>query len=319
MFCLHRIDHEGRVSTGVVEPGTGRVFDLLTLDVIDVADDDVVCLMHQGGAYFAPELVRAQARMPGRVAANPTLVPLTARKPVQNEFVSGYSTYAQRAARYWRDTAPTEQVVLSAGVFALASVQTGINATLRLQALLVPYLVDGVLPNRAKLRAICETAAVGLQNSRPDWFLSFYDYVPQIVARMQEGMRDDELRRDLCLNTVLPLGLSIAKLSFVLALVGNNAGCLDARILSWAYGSAKEGKQASDYMSTKTKAGSVSEERYARYTAAEREILTRTPYFDPEDPVGLARSQWMLWEQLGEGGPEHHDHKEFFDAVKAAL
>jgi hypothetical protein len=27
----------------------------------------------------------------------------------------------------------------------------------------------------------------------------------------------------------------------------------------------------------------------------------------------------MLWEQLGEGGPEYHDHKEFFDAVRAAL
>jgi hypothetical protein len=63
----------------------------------------------------------------------------------------------------------------------------------------------------------------------------------------------------------------------------------------------------------------VSEERYARYVEAERKILTSTPYFDPADPVGLARAQWMLWEQMGKAGPEYHDHKEFFDAVRAAF
>ena len=53
---------------------------------------------------------------------------------------------------------------------------------------------------------------------------------------------------------------------------------------------------------------------YEDYRKAELEILTTTPFYDPGDPVGLARSQWMLWESLGTDAVGH-SHEELFEAV----
>ncbi len=139
-----------------------------------------------------------------------------------------------------------------------------------------------------------------------------------LVLLMAVGLSLAVCRRALSVDRALPTGMSLAKLSFTLALVGNNCGCLDARVLAWAYGSPQKVDEAAKYLTTKTVSGRVSEERYERYRAAERKILTATPYYDPKDPVGLARAQWMLWEQMGKAGPEQHDHKEFFDVAARA-
>ena len=320
MFVLHVIDGGGdgladaTLSIGVLEPGTGRAFDLASREVITLADDDVVAVSNGGGAFFAPELDRAALSVRPRLFANPAVAPIPFRrraKLASTGVVTGYTAYANDAARFWREHGVGAQPILAAGVFALASIQTPIDNTLKLTAMLTPYLVDGKLPSKRKLHTICTQAGVGLQNSRPDWFEAFEQYVPEIESRAGTKF-DDALRKDLCLNTSLPKGLSITKLSFVLALIGNDCGCLDARILGWAYGD--ESTKAAAYLSSKSR-GLITPARYRKYRDAEVGILRRTPYFNPEDPLGLARAQWMLWEQLGEGGPEYHDHKEFFDSV----
>jgi hypothetical protein len=320
MFVLHVIDGganglaDATLSIGVLEPGTGRAFDLALRKVVTLADDDVVAVSNGGGAFFAPELDRSAMRLRPRLLANPAIAPIPFRRRVavaSAGVVTGYTAYANESALFWRQHGANAQTILTAGVFALASVQTPIDRTLQLTAMLMPYLVEGKLPARRRLRTICEKAGVGLQNSRPDWFQAFEKYVDDIEARSGD-LLDDDFRKDLCENTVLPKGLSITKLSFVLALIGNNCGCLDARILNWAYGDDSS-KVAKD-IASKTR-GHVSPARYQKYRDAEVSILSQTPYFNPEDPVGLARAQWMLWEQLGEGGAEYHDHKEFFDAV----
>lgn len=321
MFVLHLLDDD-TASIGVAEPGTGRAYDLYLRRVIALNDDDTVAFMDpEAGVYFAP-IVRAEAGA-GALAANPLTapIPLSRRRKLQSEFTSGYPALARAHALRWREKPAGPKIVLAAGVFALASVRVEIDVTLRLMELLTPHLVAGNLPSRQALVAMCAPreeggTGAGLQESRPDWFLSFANFVPQIRSRMRAGLRDDDLRRVLSVETRMPLGMSVAKLSFTLALLGNNCGCLDARVLQWAYGDERDEVQS--HLSKKTRAGTVSPARYADYVRIERNILTRTPYYDPEDPVGLARAQWMLWEQMGESGPEQHDHKEFFDVASRA-
>lgn len=318
MFVLHLLDDD-TASIGVAEPGTGRAYDLYLRRVITLNDEDTVAFMDpEGGVYFAPIVLAEAAAAATALAANPLPppIPLSRRRKLQSAFTSGYPALARAHALRWRKKPASPKIVLAAGVFALASVRVGIDVTLRMLEFLTPHLVAGVLPSRKALVAMCVQTGAGLQESRPDWFLSFADFVPQIEGRMRAGMRDDELRRELCVNTRLPLGMSVAKLSFTLALLGNNCGCLDARVLQWAYGDEREDVQGR--LSEKTRAGKVSPSRYDDYVRIERNILTRTPYYDPEDPVGLARAQWMLWEQMGESGPEQHDHREFFEVASAA-
>ena len=317
MLCLHVLESEDDslakavVGFGVVEPFSGRVFDLYSKKVVNPRRGNVVALLSQGGVYFAPDLKKEGAALR---RANPKPIPLRSRRSLETDFISGYTAYARDTALFWRNYGVSEQVILCAGVFALASVQTGIANTLRLTSYLHPYLVENELPDRKTLVDMCVRAGVGLQESRPDWFLSFQEYAETIDEMLnQEGLRDDELRRVLSLENPLPKGLSITKLSFILALIGNNTGCLDARVLNWAFGDNAD--QVAKAISKKTERGTVSVLSYLRYEDLEDDILTRTPYFNPEDPLGLARSQWMLWEQLGKSGPEYHDHQEFFDAV----
>jgi hypothetical protein len=317
MFVLHMLD-DSTASIGVVEPGTGRAYDLYLRRVIQLNDEDTVAFMDpEGGVYFAPSVLAAAGA--AALAANPPrVIPLAQRRKLQSEFVSGYPALARAHALRWRKKPAGPKVVLAAGIFALASVRVGIVKTLRIMELFTPYLVEGELPARQKMVDLIASTGAGMQNTKPDHFAAFAEFVPKIQAGMRAGLRDDELRRALCVETPAPSGMSVAKLSFTLALLGNNCGCLDARVLQWAYGSKEKVDAASGYLTDKSASGFVSEERYARYREAERKILTATPYYDPNDPVGLARAQWMLWEQMGESGPEQHDHKEFFDAARKA-
>lgn len=321
MFALHVLSggyrglEDARLSIGVIEPGTGAVFDLYQRRTIHVEPRAILALSNGGGAYLAPDLRTQSAR---RVAtrANAAVLPLSRRpRQLSSEFVTGYTEFARDAALFWRSHGVNDQAVLTAGVFALASIQTPIRQTLKLTALLTPHLVVGRLPPADVLESMCVQSGVGLQRSRPQWFAEFERYVPQITFRVNQlAQRDNSLRRSLCIDTPLPTGMSVTKLSFTLALVGNNCGCLDARILNWAYG--KNATKAAQELTKKTADGRLSEARYEKYRRAEHRILSGTPYYNADDPVGLARAQWILWENLGESGPEVHDHREMFEAVR---
>ena len=65
-------------------------------------------------------------------------------------------------------------------------------------------------------------------------------------------------------------------------LLGSNLGCLDARILRWAYGDDFARVAAS--ISRKAPDGTLTDGTYGRYVQAERKILTGVPYYDPDDP-----------------------------------
>lgn len=315
---------DSTLSIGMLAPGSAgadlTVYDFGLRMTRSLPAEDVVALAttDPAGASFAgrPTYVSAV-----RAAANKKVIQFPRRREREEAprgFVTGYTEYARPAALFWREHAVGPQPLLAAGVFALSSIQTPIASALRLFVALTPYVIDNHLPSIKRLTNLVERSGAGLdspQTGRPRWYLEYEAFRHAIVMWIENGERDDELRYQLAVERPLPLGLGLAKLSFTLALVGQNLGCLDARIIKWAF-TDKTGAAFTRRVTRKRPNGSVSPEVYADYRSAELRILTETPFFDEDDPVGLARSQWMLWESLGPVEARTHTHEELFAAVQ---
>jgi hypothetical protein len=310
------------VSIGLVDPhpprGRLRVFDFGSGGLIEIGHESVVAVANAepARATFAPQIYGTAEE---RLAANRKVVRLPLRRTKERpttEFTTGYDAYAREAALFWRGHGVGSQPLLAAGVFALSSIQTPIASALKLFSMLTPHVIRNELPNRKRLERIVVMAGAGLhdpQAGRPAWYHAFGDFRHAVVTAIADGQRDDALRRNLAVELGMPIGLGLAKLSFTLALVGNDLGCLDARIIGWAF-TEKTGARFVSRIAKKRDDGTVTEGVYADYRKAELDILTETPFYDPSDPVGLARSQWMLWEALGPDAVTH-THEELFEAV----
>lgn len=261
---------------------------------------------------FAPPL-RFEAQ---RMAANAQVVRFPVRRKlprVPDAFLTGYETYAKKAAMFWRSHGFGSQPLLAAGVFSLASIQTSIERALMLFQGLMPYVIEDRLPSQAKLAKVVAASGAGLHESRPLWFREYCAWRGEIQGARDEAI-DDGLRRILCLDVGLPRGLGLAKLSFTLALVGMNLGCLDARIVSYAF-TKHTAQKFLGRVNRKKDDGTFTAATYAVYRKAELDILTKTPFYNERDPVALSRSQWMLWESLGPEESRTHTHEELFRAV----
>jgi hypothetical protein len=104
-------------------------------------------------------------------------------------------------------------------------------------------------------------------------------------------------------ETDLPVGLGVTKMSFTLALLGQDCVCLDARLLVRMFGSRDK---ATDVESGWGKSGShVSELSLTRYEKVEDAFLKGNPMYDAKDPIGRARCQWMSWESVGGQAAKH--------------
>lgn len=329
MLTLHLLEGGGRgledavLGIGILDPhpttkklvsydfGLSKLVELRSEQVIAVAEGD------PARVTFAPRLTTQATRVPMAANRDGKVVkfPLRRRPQPAGYTVTGYDVYAKDAALHWRKHGVGTQPVLAAGVFALSSIQTPIVTALRLFDMLGPYVLNDELPPDDDLVLMVQTSGAGLddpQRGRPAWFRQFFDYRKTIVGAVGEGLRDNPLRRALAENS-MPRGLGLAKLSFVLSLLGSDLGCLDARIVGWAF----EAEVANAFLrriNRKRRNGSFGATTYRAYRDAELRILTRTPWYDRADPVGLARSQWILWEQLGRPG-ELHTHEELFRAV----
>jgi hypothetical protein len=314
-----------RASIGILDPhppsnrirlydfGDGYLKDVDASQIISVANAE------PAGVSFAPNLFVVDASVP--LAANRKVVRLTTRRkkaPIPENFVSGYDQYAGPRGRYWREHNPGPQPLLAAGVFSLSSIQTPIVTALKLFSMLTPHVLEDELPNVQALQRIVKRAGAGLDSTRtgrPRWYVEYERYRHALALGMEIGLRDDDLRYAASVDTSMPLGLGLAKLSFTLALVGNDLGCLDARIIKWAF-SPSQAERFNSAANRKKKDGSVSERSYRAYRSAELRILAgNSPFYDPSDPVALARSQWMLWESLGPEADRTHSHEEIFEAV----
>lgn len=329
MFTLHQVrGSRGKAtSIGLLNPhpatGSLEVFDfgLGKLANVDAADVLVVAT----GESCSPFPKLRVETVSGKLldyAANRKVVPFARkfqldkkRSAPDTNFVTGYEELARPWALYWRNVVPSTQTILAAGIFALSTIHTSIDKALALFVELGPYLLEDSVPGADELQRIVRRSGAGLHMTRTSAYLEFYDYRVEIRDVLRFA-KDNEARHILATEK-MPVGLGVAKLSFILSLLGNNVACLDARIINWAF-TERAGEQFVDAISRKNARGAVSDAVVATYEDAESAILKATPFYDPKDPVALARAQWLLWESLGPDGERTHTHRELFYAVAEA-
>jgi hypothetical protein len=134
--------------------------------------------------------------------------------------------------------------------------------------------------------------SLGYHQIRERLYSEVPGWAPVVQEALKRGLRDRELRAYLFLHTETPAGISLAKLSFTLALLGQNLVCLDVRILDRMFGA----HMASKYSGTWDTATQLS---LARYERVEDAFLRFNSFYRPDDPIGRARAQWLSWESAG--------------------
>jgi hypothetical protein len=201
-----------------------------------------------------------------------------------------------------RGAVPSLDTIRLSGLFAVSTVRTSIEeAEKSFNCFVQLYEAKGrqELPDIADIRGCFR----GLQNTKSRMFSEVAGYAPVIRDAMASGLRDRELRRYLVRETDLPVGLGVTKMSFTLALLGQDCVCLDARLLVRMFGSRDK---ATDVESGWGKSGShVSELSLTRYEKVEDAFLKGNPMYDAKDPIGRARCQWMSWESVGGQAAKH--------------
>lgn len=295
------------VLTGVNESGTG----LLGLDPIDgelfefqpesirsLLSCDPACVMYGVVADWREAGLRMVAnRATGTV---PRYRPRGARFPtLPAGTLSGYPE-AARLIRQLRDLVPPVDAIRKSALFAVSTVRVSIEkAEESFDCFNQLYEQYGDMPDAA----VIVRCFRGLQNQKAQMFADVAAYAPVIQDAIKSGLRDRDLRRYLCLETDLPSGLGLAKISFTLALLGHDTVCIDARLLEVLF---PQKPRRDKFLATIAKRdGKYSELTLARYEALERVFLENNPHYDPSDPIGAARAQWLSWEAVGGKGATH--------------
>jgi len=200
-----------------------------------------------------------------------------------------------------RAQVPSVDTVRLSGLFAVSTVRTSIEqAEKSFNCFVELYEGRGrELPDIASIRGCFR----GLQNTKSRMFHEVASYAPVIREGIARGLKDRELRKWLVRETDLPAGLGVTKMSFTLALLGHDCVCLDARLLVRMFGSREK---ATEVESGWGKSGSrVSELSLRRYEKVEEAFLKGNPFYQPTDPIGRARAQWMSWESVGGQAATH--------------
>lgn len=221
--------------------------------------------------------------------------------PLLPEGVLSGFPIASRTIRKHRDEVPSVDTIIVSAIFAVSTVRV------RIEAAEVAYGCFGKL-YRERARTMptigeLKNCFQGLQNTKSAMFADVAAYAPTIREVIQMGYRDRELRSVLALDSVLPGGLGLAKLSFTLALLGHDTICLDGRLLGTMFDRAS--RASFERETRKEDGGRVSERALRVYEAAEDAFLAQNPHYDPQDPIGRARAQWTAWEAVGGKGATH--------------
>ena len=292
-FALLR---SGRVVLLGYEDGEYIGFDPVSTETyaLDLGMVDGVASTDPAAVYWGVDLEEAVGL---RMAANRRT---GAAFPVLPEgMVSGWPVASQRIRKH-RALVPSEETIALSMLFAISTIQTTIEqAEKSVDCFTKLYRAGGrTLPSENDLKR----CFVGLQNTKSRRFRTTAAYAATVRSAMMNGWRDRELRRALALHTDLPDGLGLAKLSFSLALLGQDCICLDGRILNVMFG---DEERALYERAIGKRRGVLSEEALLTYERTENDFLRRNPNYDPIDPLGRARCQWMSWEAVG-GKPAEH-------------
>lgn len=286
------------------------------------------------GSADAPpvELAANKLRHPESVGQEVMLTPATHRH--RPAFPSGYPLAWERVRRWREGVAPDWRTVALAAMFARTTVRRTIVAAEAYYRKVGPVLRDamriGWRPSEGELRGLLgDRSKVASTMDDAEVFLEILDWAPWIADAMS-GSHDYTRRfRDDVAKTWCPKGLSMAKVSFTMSIVGRDAACIDARILNYysGYYKAKTPERAEEAQRRALLAaqawGRRSRVEGARgltdgAVMAYREFenkLKRLPVYDPKWTMPLARAQWMFWEQLGSTSGSA-DHAALWDVME---
>jgi hypothetical protein len=212
------------------------------------------------------------------------------------EFLTGFTEVRPQLMKHREQTPSVETIILST-VFAGLTVHTQIATAEKSFKCVTNRLRGGRMPTLADIDDCL--VPLGLIKSRRAMYESAGTWAPLVQEAMKSGLRDRALRRHLYLTTETPHDIALAKLSFVLALLGQDVCCLDARILNRMYEREEANRLAHEF------GRPPSERMLARYEATEDAFLDHNAFFRPSDPLGRARAQWNSWEAVG-GKPANH-------------
>ena len=209
--------------------------------------------------------------------------------PVEG-LVSGYPMVRAQLLRH-RAEVPTVDTIRASAVFAGGSIMVGTAQAEKSFACIEKkfYAAGNKFVPLAEIKECI--ASLGLHKIRQGLYVESGPWAQVIQNAMRGGMRDRELRRYALFHTSLPPTLSITKVSFTLALLGQNLVCLDTRLLTRMF--------KSDQTKIKEVERSFSHGNMlslARYEALEDAFLAGNAFYDPSDPIGRARAQWQAWE-----------------------
>lgn len=307
------IDNEQRsiVLLGLDETGDLVGFDPIALDMWGMDPSDIISVVSSdpaavfGGVTTAwasqveyterAVANRARRRLP-RFAARGKGFPL-----LPDGVLSGFPV-AETTLRRHRDRVPSVDAIRVSALFAVSTVRVRIEeAEMSYRCFGQLYESRGrTMPSAQELRGCFR----GLQETKSRLFADVADYASTIHDAMAGGLQDRELRSALALETHLPSGLGLAKLSFTLALLGQDCICLDARLLNVIFpNEAKRNRFMGDI--SKNAKGLVTERALGIYEAVEDAFVDGNRYYDPSDEIGRARAQWMSWEAMGGKGATH--------------
>jgi hypothetical protein len=255
-------------------------------------------------ARFGIELVwsereeRRAAEVPAAVRKSPGYLfgPIESSDPFGTPVVTGFGEVRSQLLKHRAEVPSVETVRLST-VFAGSTIRTGIETAERAFACIVELFVarGRKFPSIGEIDGCIRR--LGLYESRRRMYEESAAWAPAVVDAIAKGARDRALRKELYLGTELPTGISLAKLSFILALLGQDTVCLDARILDRMFGAGWE-KRSKGW-------AAKSELALKRYEQTEDAFLRGNPFYRPGDPIGRARAQWQSWESVG-GAPATH-------------
>lgn len=254
----------------------GSLFSLQEEDVIGVANDDPAATFVgvQLRVGFTGQLAAAERRVRPIKPRGELFVP-------PDGFVSGYPQ-ARPVIEAFRSQVPHLDAIRHSAVFAGMTIRTGIETAERAYECLVEqYRKSGGFPPVEEIRGCIRQ--LGFPKLREPMYREIQAWSFVCQQAIQRGLRDRELRRYLFLEMQMPRGISLAKLSFTLALLGQNLVCLDARLIG-------KMRIKDDWGNGNTKLN------LARYERAEDAFLKGNPNYDPADPLGAARAQWISWE-----------------------
>lgn len=271
----------------------GRFLALEPGDVGTIMDTDPAAV------YFGVQLAWAGAGH-GRIAAE-AAVPIPRRAQLGRYFepllttdpfsvpVTGFDEVRAQLVRH-RAELPTVETIRLTAIFAGMTVGVGIAQAEKGFRCLVDLFKHGEPPIEKVRDCIW---SLGYHQIRERLYNEAPRWAPECQAAIKSGLKDRALRKHLFMHTELPAGISLAKLSFVLALLGHDLVCLDVRILDRMFGA----RAASRY--SQAWAAHRSELSLARYERVEDAFLRGNPFYRPGDPIGRARAQWMSWESAG--------------------